>query len=66
MDSTISPPPPSPCTARKAISWVMSCAAPHSADPTRKITMAVWNSLLRPYWSPSLPHSGVAAVAARR
>ena len=27
--------------------------------------MAPWNSLLRPYWSPSLPHSGVATVLAR-
>ena len=28
--------------------------------------MAAWNSLLRPYWSPSLPHSGVAAVVAEQ
>ncbi len=64
MDSTISPPPPSPWRARKPISWGMSWASPHSADPIRKRTMAYWKSLLRPYWSPSLPHSGVAAVAA--
>src|SRR5437868_7569215 len=44
----------------------MSCAMPHSADPTKKITMEVWNSRLRPYWSPSLPHSGVEAVEASR
>lgn len=48
------------------MSCVMSCAMPHSAEPTRKITIAAWNSRLRPYWSPSLPHSGVAAVTARR
>lgn len=28
--------------------------------------MDAWNSRLRPYWSPSLPHSGVEAVAASR
>ncbi len=28
--------------------------------------MAVWKRRLRPYWSPSLPHSGVAAVDASR
>jgi hypothetical protein len=44
----------------------MSRAMPHSAEPTRKITIAVWNSRLRPYWSPSFPHSGVAAVTASR
>lgn len=66
IDSTISPPPPSPCNARKPISSPMFCDMPHSADPIRKITIAAWKSFLRPYWSPSLPHSGVAAVDASR
>lgn len=44
----------------------MFWATPQSAEPIRKITIAVWKSFLRPYWSPSLPHSGVAAVAASR
>ncbi len=44
----------------------MSCASPHSAEPARKITIAAWNSPLRPYWSPSLPHSGVPTVLASR
>lgn len=66
IDSTMSPPPPSPWRARKPISWGMFWATPQSAEPIRKITIAVWKSFLRPYWSPSLPHSGVAAVAASR
>ena len=39
---------------------------PHRADPIRKITIAAWNSRLRPYWSPSLPHTGVEVVVASR
>ncbi|AKA08716.1 hypothetical protein SAZ_18065 [Streptomyces noursei ZPM] len=66
MDSTIRPPPPRPCRARKPISSPMFRARPQSTEPIRKITMAAWNSFLRPYWSPSLPHSGVAAVDASR
>ena len=42
------------------------CDSPQSADPIRKITIDAWNSRLRPYWSPSLPHSGVEAVVASR
>ena len=45
---TISPPPPIPWSARKAISCAMFCASPHSAEPTRKITIAVWSTILRP------------------
>ncbi len=64
--STIRPPPPSPCSARNAISSIMFWARPHSAEPIRKTTIAAWNRPLRPYWSPSLPHSGVEAVVANR
>jgi hypothetical protein len=63
--STISPPPPSPWIARKTMSWVMLWLSPHSAEPARKMTIAARKSLLRPYWSPSLPHSGVETVEAR-
>jgi hypothetical protein len=42
----------------------MSCAVPHSTEPTRKITMASRNSVLRPVKSPSLPHMGVVTVDA--
>ena len=45
---TIRPPPPIPWSARKAISWPMSCASPQSAEPTRKITIAVCRTILRP------------------
>ena len=64
IDSTISPPPPMPCSARKEISSIMLCAWPHSAEPIRKIRMQIWKTVLRPNMSPSLPHSGVVAVEA--
>ncbi len=63
-ESTIRPPPPRPWTARKAISSPMFWAMPHSTEPSRKITMEAWKKTFRPYMSPSLPHSGVAAVEA--
>jgi hypothetical protein len=63
---TISPPAPSPCSARNAISSVMFWLIPQSAEPTRKMTIAVCRTSLRPYRSPSLPHSGVDTVEARR
>ena len=63
---TISPPPPSPWSARNAISSVIPCASPHSAEPTRKITSAPCSTTLRPKRSPSLPYSGVTAVTASR
>src|SRR4051812_45353624 len=36
---TISPPPPTPCRARDAMSWPMSCDRPHNAEPTRNTTI---------------------------
>ena len=48
------------------MSSIMLCAWPHSAEPIRKMTIDAWNSVLRPNWSPSLPHSGVDAVVASR
>src|SRR5947209_18073428 len=38
----ISPPPPSPCKARKTINSAMFWLIPHSAEPTRKITIVAW------------------------
>jgi hypothetical protein len=55
--STIRPPPPTPCTARNAISSLMLLASPDSAEPARKITIALMNRYFRPYWSPSLPQT---------
>ena len=37
------------------MSWAMFWLRPASADPTRKMTMAIWNSPLRPNWSDSFP-----------
>ncbi len=64
MVTLISPPPPSPCTARKAISWSMSCAAPQSAEPSRKVATAPRKTRFAPRESQSLPYRGSAAVAA--
>ena len=44
------------------IEWLI----PDSTEPTRKITIAAWKKIFRPYWSPSLPHSGVDTVVASR
>ena len=45
---TMSPPPPSPWSARKTISWVRLWAAPHSAEPMRNTTSATCSTILRP------------------
>ncbi len=62
---TSNPPAPSPCNARNPISCPMVCAAPDSAEPARKTTIEVRNTPLRPYRSPTLPHSGVETVVPR-
>src|SRR5215471_2473703 len=53
------PPAPRPCSARNAMSWSIECARPDSAEPIRKMTIAVMSQRLRPYRSPSLPYNGV-------
>src|SRR3954469_20633103 len=63
---TISPPPPRPWIARKAINSVIPWARPHSADPIRKRTSAACSTTLRPSRSPSFPYSGVTIVTASR
>ena len=63
---TIRPPLPRPCTARNAISSIIEWLSPDSTEPIRKITIAAWKNIFRPYWSPSLPHSGVDTVVASR
>src|SRR5262249_39904635 len=60
------PPPPMPWTARNAINWSMVWDSPASAEPIRKMTIEAWKNALRPYRSPSLPHSGVDTVDASR
>jgi hypothetical protein len=63
---TSSPPPPMPWMARKMISSVIVSESPASTDPTRKITIAAWKKIFRPYRSPSFPQSGVETVEASR
>ena len=45
---TISPPPPRPWIARKAMSSVIPCASPQSTEPSRKIASADCSTILRP------------------
>ncbi len=40
--------------------------SPESIEPHKKMTIAAWKKNLRPYWSPSLPQSGVETVAVSR
>ena len=63
---TIRPPAPRPWTARNAISSNIDWLRPDRIEPIRKITIAAWKKIFRPYWSPSLPHSGVDTVVASR
>jgi hypothetical protein len=63
---TMRPPPPKPCRARNAMSSVIVWLRPHNAEPTTKITIDAWKKIFRPYWSPSLPHSGVDTVEESR
>ena len=60
------PPPPTPCTARKPMSWPIDCAAPQRSEPTRKMAIVVWKMRLRPYRSDSLPSNGVLMVDVTR
>jgi hypothetical protein len=48
MVITISPPPPMPSSARKAMSCSMFCDRPHSAEPTRNTAIATCSTTLRP------------------
>ena len=65
-DSAISPPTPSPMTARDPTSCPMFWANPAASEETRKIPIADWNMILRPYRSDSLPQMGVDAVEVNR
>ena len=44
----ISPPAPMPWSPRNAISSIMFCDRPASAEPNRNTTIANWNARLRP------------------
>ncbi len=48
------------------MSMIMELLRPDRIEPTRKMTIAAWKKIFRPYWSPSLPHSGVDTVVASR
>ena len=63
---TIRPPEPRPWTARNAISMIIELDRPDRTEPTRKMTIEAWKKIFRPYWSPSLPQSGVDTVEASR
>ena len=48
------------------MSMTMEEARPDSTEPIKKMTIAAWKKIFRPYWSPSLPHRGVDTVVASR
>ena len=48
------------------MSSIIDWLRPARIEPARKMTIAAWKKIFRPYWSPSLPHSGVDTVAASR
>ena len=52
---TINPPAPRPWMARKAMSCVIDWDIPASTDPIKKVTMANWNTIFRPYMSDTFP-----------
>ena len=58
--------PPVPCTMRKPISTQMFGATAAPRQPTKKMPRAITSSRSFPYWSPSLPSSGVATEADSR
>jgi hypothetical protein len=48
------------------MSMNIELAMPDRIEPMRKMTMDAWKKIFLPYWSPSLPHSGVDTVVASR
>ncbi len=57
--------PPTPCTARKPISWVSVWESAHAADESVKMSSPTWKMRLRPYRSPSLPPSRIRVANTR-
>ena len=64
VDVTVSAPPPSPCTARNAISSTMLLASPQKNEPTMKMATPSWNTRSRQNRSPNFPASTVDIVSA--
>jgi hypothetical protein len=60
------PPAPMPWTARPAINMSMSMLTAHIRLPMKKTKLAMSSTGFRPKMSLTLPHTGVAAAAARR
>ena len=58
--------PPTPCTARHAISEATFHAKMAPSDPTRKIARAMIIIRTLPCWSPSRPMIGVATEPVSR
>ena len=58
--------PPAPWIARATINAQMFQAQAAATEPTRKIARLITSRRSLPYWSPSLPRSGVATDATSR
>ena len=57
--------PPTPCTARKAISSTSTVDSAQAAEPTTNMTIPTTKHRRRPNRSPSAPPSGISAANAR-
>src|SRR5262249_879917 len=64
-DSGFSSAPPTPCTARAAISWLSVVASAQAADASVKIARPTRKIRFRPNRSPSLPPSRMRAANVR-
>ena len=59
-------PPPTPMTAREAMSWFMDWLKPAGIEPIMKIARPRTKKILRPKMSASLPAMGIAIAEATR
>ena len=59
-------PPPSPCSARNAISEPADHASPHSSELAAKVATAVMNTVRVPNRSTAHPATGITAASASR
>ncbi len=58
--------PPTPCSARHAISVQMLPANDAPTQPTKNTERLISSTRSLPYWSPSLPSSGVQTAEVSR
>ena len=57
-------PPPIPCRTRKATSWLVDVASPHSAEPAVNSTSETTNTRFDPNRRAAQPVTGMTAASA--